>query len=137
MNRKPLKATCPGCRSGNRQVRNGKNKSGTAKAKCQHCGKTYTLLPTSTGYGRNVVARIIHAYLRARKRTKFALNDNPGSFMLNPTEERLSRKIARRYGINHQTLLNWLHNWPEYEGLADYVMSFPIRSAIDKRILLK
>src|SRR5690348_4899539 len=111
MKSRPVKATCPRCRSGNRQVRNGKNRSGSIKLKCQRCGRSYTPLSISTGYGRRVAAKVIQAYLRARRKTRFAQQDKPTSILLNPTEERLSRIIARKYGLNHQTLLNWLHGW--------------------------
>ena len=136
MRKQPLKATCPRCRSGTRQVRNGKNKSGSVKVKCRPCGKSYTPRPNSTGYGRKIASKIINSYLRARRKTKFALNDKSRAILLNPTQERLSREVARRYGINHQTLLNWLHAWPETVTFYNYIMSFPIRSTIDNRISL-
>ena len=136
MKKRPLKATCPRCRPGTRQVRNGKNKSGSVKVKCRLCGKSYTPLPNSTGYGRKIASKVINSYLRARRKTKFALNDESRAILLNPTEERLSRAVARRYGINHQTLLNWLHAWPESVTFYTYIMTFPIRSTIDNRISL-
>jgi transposase-like protein len=134
MKRRPLKSICPRCRAGARQVRDGRNKSGSLRARCRLCGHGYTLLPNSAGYGRKIVARVINSYLRMRRKTRFALKDKPNAILLNPTEEQLSRKVARKYGINHQTLLNWLHDWPETVSFYHYIMTFPIRSTIDNRI---
>jgi transcription elongation factor Elf1 len=130
---KPLKTNCPKCRACKQQSRNGRNQSGTQRARCGFCGHCYTLLPRSVGYSWKVVSKVIHSYLKLRETTRFIENDRADAILLNPTEEGLARSISRKFGINHQTILNWLHAWPAEMSFDDYMLYFPIRSTLDKR----
>ena len=70
--------TCPACQSTERQVKNGRNQSGSQRYRCRACGRTYTLAATRE--------RAVRLY----------------------TDGMNLRRIARTLGVVHQTVANWV-----------------------------
>ena len=81
---------CPYCHSTHRQVRNGKQRSGSIKVKCRLCGKAYTLHRKRRGHPVFVVYAALSFY-----RTK-----------------RSYREVASICGVHHQTVINWVKRYP-------------------------
>ena len=78
--------TCPSCQSTARQVKHGRNPSGSQRYLCQSCTRTYTPEPTPTGYGTSLRQQALRLYADG-------LN---------------LRRIARHLGVVHQTVANWV-----------------------------
>jgi transposase-like protein len=78
--------TCPSCQSTTRQVKHGRNPSGSQRYLCQTCQRTYTPEPTSYGYDAATRQQALRLYADG-------LN---------------LRRIARQLGVVHQTVANWV-----------------------------
>lgn len=78
--------TCPNCHSQERQVKNGKQASGSQRWKCQPCGRKYTPEPKEQGYPDSVRQQAV-------KMSVDGLN---------------YRRIARFLGVDHKTVMNWV-----------------------------
>ena len=76
---------CPKCQATERQVKNGKHKSGSQRWKCQQCGRKYTPRPKRHGYEPSVRDRAIKLYV------------DGGNY----------RRIARQIGVSYQSVINW------------------------------
>ena len=82
--RKPRFTTCPYCDATTRQVRNGKNRSGTRRTICLKCGGHYTNAPKPRYRADTIrVALVLYSHVENY------------------------RRVARLLNVNHQTVINW------------------------------
>jgi transposase-like protein len=80
---------CPACQSTARQVKNGRNESGSQRYRCGACGRKYTPAPTAYGYDAATRERAVRLYADGMN----------------------LRRIARTLGVvhqMHQTVANWV-----------------------------
>jgi transposase-like protein len=77
---------CPYCQAQDRQVKNGKNASGSQRWKCQICGRKYTPEPKEHGYPDSLRQQAV-------KMSVDGLN---------------YRRIARFLAVDHKTVINWV-----------------------------
>ena len=77
---------CPKCRTSERQVKNGLNKSGSQKYRCRACGTVYTPEPHENGYPAAARLLAIRMYLEG---------SSYGS-------------IGRVLKVNPQSVANWV-----------------------------
>lgn len=129
--RKPIRTVCPDCRTSKQQVRNGRNQSGTERIICKACGGIYTSRPKPIGYDRKTVRAVLSTYLDYRELSNHV--DGPDGMYLAPERERVCRMVARKHGIHHQTVLNWIRNWPVGRSLNQYLRRFPVSRILDKK----
>jgi transposase-like protein len=78
--------TCPSCQSSTRQVKHGRNPSGSQRYLCQGCKRTYTPEPTPYGYDA------------ATRRPALRLSADGMNL----------RRSARQLGVVPQTVANWV-----------------------------
>lgn len=78
---------CPYCGSAERQVRCGFNRTGSQRLRCQPCRRQYTPEPHPPGYDGQTRAAALRLYLEGHG----------------------VRETARRLGVNHQSVANWLN----------------------------
>jgi transposase-like protein len=78
--------TCPSCQSSARQVKHGRNPSGSQRYLCRPCGRTYTPEPTPYGYDEQTRRQALRLYADGMN----------------------LRRIARQLGVVHQTVANWV-----------------------------
>src|SRR5918911_4303317 len=78
--------TCPYCHSSVRQVKNGRNPSGSQRYRCRACGRKYTPEPTPQGYDAPTRQRALRLYADGMN----------------------LRRIGRTLGVVHQTVANWV-----------------------------
>ena len=78
--------SCPSCQSTTRQVKHGRNPSGSQRYLCQTCTRTYTPEPTPTGYDTALRQQALRLYADGMN----------------------LRRIARHLGVVHQTVANWV-----------------------------
>jgi transposase-like protein len=83
--------TCPSCENTEKQVRAGKNKSGSQRMKCQACGRRYTPDPTEHGYPEALRQQAIKLYVDGMN----------------------FRRIARHLGVHHKTVMLWVSSRAE------------------------
>ena len=76
---------CPYCEAIERQVKAGKNDSGSQRIQCQKCGRRYTPLPNEQGYPEVMRQQAIRQYVDGMN----------------------YRRIARHLGIHHKTVMLW------------------------------
>lgn len=81
-----MKDTCPYCQAEGKQVKNGRNPSGSQKYKCKACHRVHTPSPKPVGYAAEVREEALRLYVDG-------LN---------------LRRIARILGVNHQSVANWV-----------------------------
>ena len=77
---------CPTCQSSTRQVKHGRNPSGSQRYLCQSCTRTYTPEPTVSGYDAATRQQALRLYADGMN----------------------LRRIARHLGVVHQTVANWV-----------------------------
>ena len=77
---------CPYCQSHERQVKAGKNDSGSQRWQCQQCGHKYTPEPHEHGYPDNLRQQAV-------KMSVDGIN---------------YRRIARFLSVDHKTVMNWV-----------------------------
>lgn len=80
------KIACPACAQTSRQLRVGRNRSGSQRYRCAFCGRKYTPHPKAHGYDETQRRQAIEWYV-----------DGMGL-----------RRIARHLGVVHQTVANWV-----------------------------
>ena len=80
---------CPKCKSKKRQVKNGLNKSGSQKYRCQDCGTVYTPEPKENGYPAETRLLAIRMYVEG---------SSYGS-------------IGRVLKVNPQSVANWVSTY--------------------------
>ena len=78
---------CPKCKSSQRQVKNGLNKSGSQKYLCRECGTVYTPEPNEPGYPAETRLLAIRMYVEG---------SSYGS-------------IGRVLKVNPQSVANWVN----------------------------
>jgi transposase-like protein len=89
---------CPYCKATGGQVRAGKNPSGSQRILCRVCGRKYTPSPTPSGYPEETKRQVILMCLEGQ------------SF----------RSIARKMGVNPQTVVNWIDKYVATTSRAIY-----------------
>jgi transposase-like protein len=77
---------CPYCQSKQKQVKAGKNESGSQRWQCQQCGRKYTPEPKAHGYP-DVLRQ------QAVKMSVDGIN---------------YRRIGRLLGVDHKTVMHWV-----------------------------
>jgi transposase-like protein len=77
---------CPKCEQTERQVKAGRNSTGSQRYKCQQCGTRYTPEPKEQGYSDEIRLRAVQMYV------------DGGNL----------RRVARHLGVNHQSVANWV-----------------------------
>jgi len=80
---------CPNCKTTCRQVRAGKNPSGSQRYRCGVCGKKYTPQHAERRYPPELHEQAVRLYLAGNS----------------------YRQIARSLGVNHQSVINWIQNF--------------------------
>jgi transposase-like protein len=90
--------TCPYCQATDKQVKAGKNPSGSQRFLCKQCGKKYTPAPNLNGYPDEIRKQVVLMALEGK------------SF----------RAIARSMGINAQTVVNWINGYVAHSARAIY-----------------
>jgi len=78
--------TCPYCQSSEKQVKAGKNKSGSQKYLCKRCERRYTPEPSQM-------------YSDAMHQQAVKLSVDGMNY----------RRIARHLGVDHKTVMNWVN----------------------------
>ena len=79
--------TCPHCQSTERQVKVGRNPSGSQRYLCRGCGRKYTPEPTRQGYDAATRHKAIELYVDGMN----------------------FRRIGRTLGVAHRTVINWVN----------------------------
>jgi transposase-like protein len=77
---------CPHCRSTERQVKSGFNRTGSRRLQCQSCRRQYTPEPNPLGYDDKTRGAALKLYLEGNG----------------------FRRIGRLLGVNHQSVANWV-----------------------------
>jgi transposase-like protein len=95
--------TCPYCQSAERQVKAGKNLSGSQRWKCQRCGRKYAPEPKEHGYPDSLRQQAVKLY---------------GDGMN-------YRRIARQLGVDHKRVMHWVN------AHSDQLPDTPVPPAID------
>ena len=78
--------TCPHCRANTRQLKVGRNPSGSQRYLCVFCQRKYTPQPTPQGYDEATRRQALRWYVDGMN----------------------LRRIARQLGVVHQTVANWV-----------------------------
>jgi transposase-like protein len=89
---------CPNCQQTTNQIKAGKNPSGSQRFLCKSCRRKYTPAPNSNGYSNEL-----------RKRAILMCFDG-----------QTFRAIARKLGVNHQTVANWIDAYVARSARAVY-----------------
>ena len=77
---------CPSCKAENKQVKNGKNRSGTQSYLCRHCKKAYTPEPKQRTYSDEVRKMAIKTYYAGVS----------------------GRSVGKIFGMNKANVYNWI-----------------------------
>lgn len=77
---------CPYCHSNEKQVKAGKNPSGSQRWKCQHCQRRYTPEPNDLGYPEALRQQAVKLYVDGMN----------------------YRRIARHLRVDHKSVINWV-----------------------------
>lgn len=77
---------CPYCQTTDKQVKVGKNDSGSQRWKCQVCGRRYTPEPTEHGYPDALRQQAVKLYVDGMN----------------------YRRIARHLNVDHKSIINWV-----------------------------
>ena len=78
--------SCPRCHAEDRQVKNGRNKSGSVRMRCQQCGRKYTPEPSLHGYPDAIREQAVRMSLDGVN----------------------YRRIARMLKVDHKSVMNWV-----------------------------
>ena len=79
---------CPHCRSTERQVKSGFNRTGSQRLQCQACRRQYTPAPNPLGYDEKTREAALRLYLEGNG----------------------FRRIGHLLTVNHQTAANWVNS---------------------------
>jgi len=77
---------CPYCQANEKQVKCGKNSSGSQRWKCHRCQRRYTPAPTEHGYPDSLHQQAVKLYVDGMN----------------------LRRIGRHLGIDHKTVSAWV-----------------------------
>ena len=77
---------CPYCQTSEKQVKAGKNDSGSQRWQCQVCGRRYTPEPKEDGYPDEMRHQAVKLYVEG---TNY-------------------RRIGRLLGVDHVTVMHWV-----------------------------
>ena len=80
---------CPSCQTAEKQIKTGRNRSGTQRILCRGCGRTYTFEPQPRGYSEEVREKAVRLYVEGNN----------------------FRRIGRLLGVNHQSVVNWVNTY--------------------------
>ena len=109
MRRQPLKSKCPTCHSTAHQIRNGRNPSGSFRAKCKLCARSYTIRFRRRGYSKQKVREILFLYVNLWSGHYIKRGIARPVFFEVPQGNRgFARQVARFANVHHQTVLNWV-----------------------------
>ena len=89
---------CPNCQEIADQIKAGKNPSGSQRFLCKYCQRKYTPEPNLNGYSRDFKKQAI----------------------LMCFDGQTFRSIARKLGVNHQTVANWIDAYVAQSARAVY-----------------
>ena len=89
---------CPACQSTANQRKAGKNRSGSQRYLCKACGENYTPAPYPNGYPEPIRKKVILMCL----------------------DGQTFRSVARKMGVNHQTVANWVNYYVLRSARAIY-----------------
>jgi transposase-like protein len=78
---------CPYCQQTDRQVKAGRNASGSQRYKCQYCQRKYTPAPKPQGYDESLRRQAVQMYVDGMN----------------------FRRIARTLGVTHRSVINWVN----------------------------
>lgn len=78
--------TCPYCLQSDRQVKAGRNASGSQRYKCVHCQRKYTPEPSQM-YSDDLRRQAVQLYVDGMN----------------------FRRIGRTLGVTHRTVINWVN----------------------------
>jgi len=109
---KPPRSKCPRCKSKERQLKNGKNPSGSCRLRCGKCGRYYTQTPKDKGHPYFLVIGALWLYLQYRN----------------------YRKVAKLCGVTHQTVFNWVKKYESEYGMSRHDVSLLKKSPLAKHI---
>lgn len=79
---------CPHCRSTERQVKSGHNRTCNQRLQCQSCRRQYTPRPRPLGYDDKTKEQALKLYLEGNG----------------------LRRIGRLLSVNHQSVANWVNS---------------------------
>lgn len=82
---------CQSCRSSERQIKTGRNRSRTQRFMCRGCGKTYTPEAKKQGCAEEVREKAVRMYVEGNN----------------------FRRIGRLLNVNHQSVVNWVNAYHE------------------------
>ena len=88
---------CPYCEAFERQIKAGRNRTGSQRYQCQMCGRHYTPEPNPSGYAEQVRQQAVRLYLEG-------IN---------------FRRIARILSVNHQSVINWINSYRAQMGAPE------------------
>ena len=89
---------CPNCQETADQIKAGKNPSGSQRFLCKSCKRKYTPEPNLNGYSSDLQKQAI----------------------LMCFDGQTFRSIARKLGVNHQTVANWIDAYVAQSARAVY-----------------
>ena len=95
---------CPYCHADDRQVKNGKNPSGSVRLRCQHCGRKYTPEPTLHGYPETLRQQAVKLSLDGMN----------------------YRRIARQLKVDHKSVMNWVKAYADQLPAAALPVEQPL-----------
>ena len=98
---------CQSCQSSERQIKSGRNRSGTQRLQCLECGKTYPLEPKKQGYSEEVREKAVRMYVEGNN----------------------FRRIGRLLAVHHQSVVNWVN---DYHQKIKGKVSVPTNSKVIK-----
>ena len=78
--------SCPNCKEETRQVKNGKNRSGTQSYLCRYCKKSYTPEPKRRSYDDDTRRMAMKAYYSGVS----------------------GRGVGKMFGFNKSNISNWI-----------------------------
>lgn len=81
-------SACPHCHQVEKQVKAGRNRSGSQRMLCKLCNRRYTPEPNEAGYPEQMRQQAVEMYV----------------------DDTNFRAIGRRLKVNHQTVINWIND---------------------------
>jgi transposase-like protein len=90
--------TCPPCQASDSQGWNGGNPSGSQRWVCKACGRRYTRDPLPNSYPEEVHRQVVRMCLEGQG----------------------FRSVARRLGVNPETVTNWINQYVARSARALY-----------------
>ena len=82
---------CESCKNEERQIKSGRNRSGTQRVMCRECRRTRTPAAKRRGYAEEVREKAVRLYVEGNN----------------------FRRIGRLLAVNHQSVVNWVNAYHE------------------------